>query len=343
MIRFEKKKLTIKLKDPFLGFKVHEQEIELRKDPLTGRTCRINVERSKRPHQIEKVRKGLEGLIRESKKKCPFCEDNILKSTPKFVDFKERFFKGESVLFPNLYPFGLFHATVVFTAKKHFLKLNEISQRLWFDSLRNAIDFLKLANERKRRFRYPNVSFNYLPPAGASIVHPHFQVVLDMKPTSFCDLILKKSLAYYKRFNSNFWRDLVREEKRKKERFIGKLGNLNWIANFAPIKSGQISGILDRKISSITALGKKELKGLAEGISGILKRVWVSGVRSMNLSILSGPIGENISDFFTLHVTIIPRPNLFPYASDMGFMEILHQEPVIDVLPEDVAKSLRLS
>jgi len=344
-MKFVKKRYKTKLKNPFLNFSIDEQEIEIRKDPLTGKVCRLNVNRIRRARPgLEKDGKFFKATVKNSKKNCPFCADKIFKLTPKFVGMKERFILKDSVLFPNLYPFSFYHAVVVFTSKKHFLSLEELTPKLLFNSLKNSLNFFKEANRKNKKFKYPSINFNYMPPAGASIVHPHFQIVLDDKPTPFTDLLIKKSLAYYKTHNSNFWFDLIKEEKKNKERFIGRTGCFYWIADFAPLKDNQVSGIISKKVSCVTELKDKQLKDLSLGLSKVFKKFWLKGIKSLNLALFSGPMGKDMSDYFCVNLKIISRPRLTQsYVSDIGFMELLHSEPVIDTLPEELAKSLRFS
>ena len=52
-IAFEKVIREAKLLSPLLGFKLAVHSIEFRKDLLTGRGCRINIERTKRVKQVK--------------------------------------------------------------------------------------------------------------------------------------------------------------------------------------------------------------------------------------------------------------------------------------------------
>jgi len=344
MIKFEKRRLTTKLKTPLKNFAIDKQEIELRKDPLTERWTRVNINRVKRPHPgLAKDGHVERQAVKLSKANCPFCSDKIEKSTAKFVGIKGRFQKGESVLFSNIYPYSAYHGVVVLSAKKHFIDLNEMTPKILSDTFVNCIDFLKAANRKNKRFKYPSINFNFMPPAAASILHPHFQIILDDKPTYYSNLLLKKSLSYYKKCKRNFWLDLINAEKRKKKRFIGKTGSFFWLTDFAPIKNNQVAGISE-KASSITSLNKANIKDLSTGLSKIFKGLWKKGVRSLTMSMFSGPIDKDISKHFLVNLKMVSRPKLTEnYVSDIGFMELIHQESVIETLPEHVAKSLSVT
>ncbi len=113
-IEFEKRIQKARLRSPLQDFKLVTQSIEVRKDPLTGRRCRINIERAKRPKQAPQTTE-FGNIIERSKAKCFFCLENIEKSTPMFPEgFPDRIKVGDACVFPNLFPFGGFHAVGVF-------------------------------------------------------------------------------------------------------------------------------------------------------------------------------------------------------------------------------------
>lgn len=341
MICLEKRTIHTEIKNPLKNFEIDKQTIETRKDPLTGRVCRINVDRSKREKfKIEKD-EFLEEVVKKTKKNCYFCGENIKTKTPEFVEFG-RLRKGESILFPNLYPFSFKHAVVVISDRKHFIPLNKFKPKLLENAILNTINFFKKVYEKNKKVSYPSLNFNYLPPAGASILHPHFQVFLDEKPTSFTKLMIQKSLGYYKKKRKNFWEELIKTEKKLRERFIGETKFFAWIADFAPIRSNSVSGIIKGKISCITSMKKNEIKDLAFSLSLIFKKMWKIGIRSLNMSIFSSAINQDLSKHFRLNLKIIPRPSFkLGYTSDIGFSEIIHQEYVVDTLPEKTALMLK--
>jgi galactose-1-phosphate uridylyltransferase len=231
---------------------------------------------------------------------------------------------------------------VVLSTKRHYIELNKMNPKLLLDSLKNSINFFKIANEKDEKFRYPSINFNYMPPAGASIIHPHFQVFIDDVPTYSTHLLIEKSLSYYK-IGRNFWLDLIKTEKQKKVRFIKETRGFCWLADFAPRKNNEISCITKKRISCLTDFKQKDLKDLAATLSDILKRLWNRlFVRSLNMSIYSGPMNEDISEYFAVNLKIVSRPMLARnYVSDIGFMEFFHGDYVAETLPEDIAKSLR--
>ncbi|MFQ5711274.1 MAG: hypothetical protein ACE5GD_05780 [Candidatus Geothermarchaeales archaeon] len=346
-INFEKVVKSAEFLNPRKGFTRDRQTIEFRRDPLTGRWCRINVERARRGTSLgaEGVEEDFKVLIEASRDTCYFCERNLEKSTPKFtpdISREGRIRRRSVVVFPNLFPFGEHHAICVIS-KAHYLELCDISRDMWLNSLLSCIDFLKRIHEKDRRIRYPIVGFNYMPPAGASIFHPHLQILMDWKASSALSELMGKSLRYHEENKSCFWSDLLESEEAIGERHIGNTGVFSWISSFAPSGNNEVVGVMRQPASCITEMDRRSVGDLADGLSKVLKGLWLDrGVRSINLSVYSGPLGDGVDECFRLHVKIFSRPTFKSHCvNDRGFMETLHFETVVQTSPEDTARDLR--
>src|SRR5512136_2270288 len=81
--------------------------LQYREEHLTGLRCRISPDRLKR--QIDQALS-----IPSKPEGCPFCRDAVFSVTPTFPD-GGRIIRGESVTFPNLFPFGEGHIVTVIT------------------------------------------------------------------------------------------------------------------------------------------------------------------------------------------------------------------------------------
>ena len=344
-VEFRRIVVEVKLLNPFKNFSLDVQSIEYRKDPLLDRWARINMLRASRMKQTEeKDEKLFEKMVKESKVKCLFCPERVLNGTPMFtselVD-SGRFKRNTFILFPNLFPFAKYHGVGIIS-EDHHLELNSISQDILRNCLVGCKDFFKLIASKDPDARYITISLNHLPPAGASIVHPHVQIIQDYKPTTMLEKALKASENYYKNYGSYFWDDLVESEKILDKRFISSGNVLDWIASFAPLADKEVIGIYRLHKECFTDLSNDKLAGMAKDISTMLSLLYNKlGVKSINMSIYSAPIGLK-HKHFRVHVRIISRvkPTAL-YTNDMGFMEILQAEPVVPSLPETTAHILR--
>ncbi len=339
-IKFDKSTQEAKFRSPLHGFQLVSQQIEVRKNPLTMKRCRINIRRAKRPKQVPAKTAELKELIESSKAGCFFCPENIEKMTPMFAeDLPDRIKVGEVCLFPNLFPFGGYHAVGAF--KDHYLKLNQFTPKLLEDCLNACLKYFELIHVKHGEIRYWHINWNHMPPGAASIVHPHVQIFADSEPSPCLQELIVKSKEYRDRNGSNYWPNLVDAEKSEKERFIGETGPVTWLASFAPRGNKEVMAIFSG-ISSLAGLKRRALSGFCAGLSSILKGYHAIGVQSFNLATFSGPCDEDWSESYLMNARLISRPNPAPfYTSDNGFMEKFHQEPIIETTPEDLAEKLR--
>lgn len=337
-IEFVKEIMKPEFLNPEKKFRRDSQTIERRKDPLTGKWCRINLERIKRLHQEKKEKTRVEDFEKE----CFFCPKNVEKTTPKFPSWlipEGRVKINEFMLFPNLFPFGEYHAVGVL-CRKHSLRLHEITSRMWEDCLIGCIEFFRAIDEKNLDARFPSINLNYSPSAGASIIHPHVQVLVDKLPTVMADEYFRKSWMYFDRNRTNYWQDLIMEERKNGERFIGESKNMAWLTSFAPTCDDEIIGIMKGSVSSFLELNDEQIHDLGKSIWRVFRGLYrIKRTTSVNMSIFSAPLDEHLGHFFSLNVRIVSRPS--SSTSDRGFFEILHREPVVSTSPEELAEELR--
>jgi UDPglucose--hexose-1-phosphate uridylyltransferase len=300
-----------------ISLEIKGQKAECREEILTGIRCRISPSREERG--LNELRIPETPAMKES---CPFCQENIEKFTPRFEN-GTRIHVGESTTFPNIYPFGENHIITVIT-KEHCPQ--EITERQILDSLKGQYLGLKGKNG------FASINWNYLPSAGASMLHPHLQGLSDSAPTYLTSLYMERSKKYFEKMGTNYWHSLI-EAERESERYL--FGDeIIWCANPVPIGEKEIRGYLP--FSSFDHF-EEFIPGIAHGIRrviGIYKR---AGNHAFNLSVRFGK--EENEKYFRAFVSIIARINPNPMStSDSAFMERLHLEPVVMTLPEKIKK-----
>lgn len=337
MIKFISFKEKTVLKNPLNNFAQESQTIEYRQDPLRGTWSRINISRAKRVHQANIADESQEK--KNVCEKCFFCKENIDKKTPEFPEklkIGKRLKHGGATIFPNLYPFAKYHA-VCTLSENHCAGLNEITGKNVEDALSASIIYIKAVHASDKSAKYASINMNFMPPAAASIIHPHMQIICDSKPSSYEESCLEKSRKYYQKTGKNYFEDLA---KTGKSRIIKSGKTSVWLAAFAPSLANEVNGIFLKK-ASFFDLSPEDVKRMAKEISEIFGALENLGARSANMSIFSAPIGEK-NKHYTVHARIGTRPEMRAnYSTDKGFMEVLHEEPVISTIPEDVAASMR--
>jgi galactose-1-phosphate uridylyltransferase len=242
--------------------------------------------------------------------------------TPTFPD-GNRIIRGESVTFPNLFPFGEGHIVTVMTRDHAVMTF---SRQQMVDALLAQIEALSQADG------YASINWNFLPSAGASLVHPHMQGLSDSHPSRIVELYLDASDQYQKKQSRNYWA-AVRDQERSSERYL--FGDeILWSAHAVPVGEREVRGILP-----ISALEEMENYAdlLARGILEIISLYRKLGTYAFNMSVFFDKKGSDHG--FRAFCSMISRINPNPSStSDSAFMERLHLEPVIMTLPEDLGK-----
>jgi UDPglucose--hexose-1-phosphate uridylyltransferase len=343
-IRFETSDTDLTLLNPLRGFSEEVHIVKIRKDPLLGDISVYN------PRLMDKVKfffgdcdSGLvEKLIEDSARNCIFCGDMIEKSTPRYPSNlvpEGRIRIGEAVLFPNLFPIGKYHS-VIRLSHAHFLKLSEFRPAIIENGLKAAKTFINLVYANDPSASFVAVNANYLFPAGATLVHPHLQMLITPTAYSYHERLIRASHSYYQEHGSKFYMDLIEEEKRLGERYVAHRDAWHWLTAFSPMGNNEVIAIHE-EASDFGLLSESDLATLATGISGVLAFYESLGHLSFNYSIFSVR-GASPQNSLRCLLKIISRQNLYPnYRNDDYFLQKLLQSELIINLPEDLALELR--
>jgi UDPglucose--hexose-1-phosphate uridylyltransferase len=289
--------------------------LQYREEHLTGLRCRISPDRLKR--QIDQAL-----YVPPKPDGCPFCRDAVFSVTPTFPG-GNRIVRGESVTFPNLYPFGEGHVVTVLT-REHFV--DTFSRQQIADGLYSQADALRQYDG------FPSINWNFLPSAGASLVHPHMQGLSDFRPSRIVERYLFASRQYLIQQNRNYWTALKEEEKSSDRYLFGD--EIVWSAHAVPVGEREVRGILP--VATLDEL-ESYIDLMAGDILEIIDLYRKLGTSAFNMSVFFDKAGNN--NDFCAFCSMISRINPNPSStSDSAFMERLHLEPIIMTLPEDLGK-----
>jgi galactose-1-phosphate uridylyltransferase len=287
--------------------------LQYREEHFTGLRCRISPDRLKR-----KIDQTL--FIPSNAEACPFCRDAVFSVTPTFPDGR-RIIRGESVTFPNLFPFGEGHVVTVIT-REH--AVTEFTHRQIVDALLAQLDALRKTEG------YASINWNFLPSAGASLVHPHMQGLSDAYPSRIVSWYITASEQFRRERGRNYWDALAEEEKSSDRYLFGE--EILWSAHAVPVGEREVRGLLP--ISTIDEM-ESYVDLTAQGILEIISLYRKLGTYAFNMSLFFDKKGNDHG--FRTFCSMISRINPNPSStSDSAFMERLHLEPVILTLPEDI-------
>ncbi len=343
-IAFESLSSEFTIKNPYKDFFEEQHRVEVRKDPLLGDTSIYN------PFLKDKARfffgdndpELIRKLADESSGTCIFCGERIEKNTPRYPSNllpEGRIRVGEALLFPNLFSIGKYHP-VVSLSKAHFLKLSEFSPELLGNGLAAASQFLTRVYTTDSSVPYSVINANYLFPAGASLVHPHLQMLITPVAYSYHGRLSEACDTYYQKSGSCYHADLIDAEKKEGLRYIAQQGGWHWMTAFSPMGSNEVIAVHEGE-GDFALLADADIRSLSDGISKVLSFYEDLGHLSFNYSIFSLRKSHPKEGFRCL-LKIINRQNLYQnYRNDDYFLQKMLQSELIINLPEELAGKLR--
>jgi UDPglucose--hexose-1-phosphate uridylyltransferase len=343
-ISFERIVSEFTVLNPFDNFQEELHRVEVRKDPLLGDVSIYN------PYLKDKAKfffgENDHDLIRTlaegSAPTCIFCPERVGQNTARYPSSflpEGRIQVGEATLFANLFSIGAYHP-VIALSRAHFLKLSEFSPGLLKDGLTAARQFLNMVYQKDSSACFTTVNANYLLPAGASLVHPHMQMLITPVPYSYQARLIAAGQAYFDKNHSGYFHDLTEEEKRTRERYIGRKGNWHWLTAFSPMGTNEVMAVHEDE-GDFGMLIESDLESLAHGISGVLSCYEKLGHLSFNFSLFSARDALKEGNVPCM-IKMITRQNLYPnYRNDDYFLQKMLQAELVFNPPEELAERLR--
>jgi UDPglucose--hexose-1-phosphate uridylyltransferase len=326
---------------------------ELRKDPVVGRWVIIATERARRPSDFAPE------PVRPVGSACAFCEGNEDKTPPEILagrspesrpngpgwsyrvvanKFPALRIEGElepsgEGLFDRMNGVGA-HEVVIETPT-HSASLATLSADAVTDVLfafRERVVDLK----KDPRFEYVLVFKNHGEPAGASLEHPHSQLIA----TPIIPIMVAEEVAgaarYYQLKERCVWCDILRQERRGGRRTIVEAGGFIALAPFAPRFPFETWILPTVHRAAFEESGVDELRGLAGLLGDFLRRLdRVLGEPPFNFMLHTAPLRGSELDAFHWHLEVIPKlTRVAGFEWGSGFF-------INPVPPEDAAAALR--
>ena len=336
-LRFEKQTVVARIVSP--SGEAVERPVEVRVNPVTGRTSRITFSRSK---EKERGGGGLPGPPPDASQtdSCPFCRPQLERLTPRLPLEQfgaERLVRGKSVLFPNLFPYGGYSAVSLF-GDEHFVEIGTATAASYTDSLLNSRDYLCRVMETDARAVYVAITQNHLPSAGGSLVHPHLQVHADPFPGNHLHLLLQKTAAHYAEGGTDLLSDLLALERSEQVRYLGATGAWEWVAAYAPEGFYELWAIMPG-VRSFRDVADAQWAALARGIVAAQKFYRSLGRNGYNLGLLAA---ETADSRLELRLSILVRANYAPWVrNDHTGYEVMLGDMATFTAPEETARLAR--
>ena len=339
MLEFKKKTVTSTFMDPREGFARKSIDTEIRFDPLTGESGRLAHFGAIKTQKVD----FSSWNTPDARKYCPFCPENIETVTPRFPPeiLPEGFLqKGEAKVIPNISPYDQYSVLTVMS-HEHLVPLSSFNKKLLTDAFRAGLKFFQLISKKEPDLPYHILSWNYMPPSGGGLLHPHQQLIITSSPGNLYRKTFENSKLFFERSGRNYWRELCEVEESKKERYIGTIGRGHWIVPFVSLGAIGEYDVIFPEIHSVFDLNEADIEDFSEGLLRLFKYFDSKSIYSFNMVLYFAPVGQ-AEQFFSLHARIIPRTylNTLWKPSDVNFLQILLQEPFSVEAPEQLSKEL---
>jgi UDPglucose--hexose-1-phosphate uridylyltransferase len=326
---------------------------ELRKDPITGRWVVVSTERQKRPMDFR-----FEKATAIGREHCPFCPGREHVTPPEVLAYRQSGAANgpgwDLRVVPNKFPAlrvegtldregeGMFdrmsgigaHEVIIETTDhdKGFASMSEleIERVLW--AFRDRV--LDLKNDI--RFRYILLFKNHGAAAGATLEHPHSQLIALPIVPDFVREELDGAQRHYKDKERCVFCDIVRQEIAAGRRLIHENADIVALAPYASRVPFE-TWLMPRSHGSRF---EESPRHVFESLARMLKWVVARLDRALehppyNLIIHSAPFSEDASVFFHWHVELMPRiARLAGFEWGSGFY-------INPTSPEEAAEVLR--
>jgi len=336
-LSFVKEAITAKLISP--SGEAVEKNIEIRTHPITGRTSRIALSR------MGQSEPGTDAFPEPPPDagnggNCPFCHPSVESDTPRLfpgLSQDGRLTHGDSILFPNLFPYGSYSAVSLFD-NAHFVEIGTASPPSYTGCFINCRNYLGQVLSYDPQAVYMAITQNHLPSAGGSLIHPHLQINADRIPANHHRFLKERTDSYFQQTGRQLFSDYLKHEKNDGSRYIGRTGNWEWMAAFAPEGFYEIWGILPG-VTSLRTPEDQVWKDLSYGVLNAQKFYRSLCRNGYNLGILSI---ETSSSRAELRVVLIVRSNYAAWVrNDHTGFELMLGDMTTFTLPEDTAALAR--
>lgn len=313
--------------------------IQIRVNPISGRISRITFSRA---NETEAGADCLPSPPPESRQttSCPFCQPQVMVRTPRLIPQIHpagRMTRGESLLFPNLFPYGAYSAVSLFD-NTHFVEIGTATASSYTDCLVNCADYLKRVKQHDPSATYMAITQNHLPSAGGSMVHPHLQVHADRIGSNHHRFLDDRALTYRHAVQRPLLGDYAAREINAADRYIGHTGPWVWLAAFAPEGFFEIWAVCPGK-TALLAVDEREWCYLADGMIRVQRFYRSLHRNGYNFGLLAV---ETPQSALELRAVMLVRANYAPWVrSDHTGFEVMLGDMATFTAPEETARLAR--
>jgi UDPglucose--hexose-1-phosphate uridylyltransferase len=298
---------------------------ELRKDPIIGRWVIISTERGKRPSSFGTPEKNPSGEF------CPLCSGNEDKTPPEVFAHRPADSQPDTPgwslrVVPNKFPALRIEGELDRRAEGMYDKMNGIgAHEVIIESPEHhdtlaTIPPTQIANilltyrarinelYKDSRFKFISVFRNQGEAAGASLAHPHSQIIaLPIVPKRLMEE-LQGAQDHFHHKERCVYCDIIRQEKEHGSRIISQNQDFLSLAPYASRFPFETWILPQHHSSSFEELPEHLYASLADIFSETVKRLAITlNDPPYNIMLHTSPLAEKVNDYYHWHFEIFPR------------------------------------
>ena len=329
---------------PLAGMEFAEQTIEVRRDPLLGTTAFSSSELCTKEEMFfgRTDWEHAERLAAATRQGCFFCPEKVFDVTPRYPEALlpgGRLQRGRALVFPNLFPLAKLHAVATYP-ERHFLRPSDFSPDLLREGLEAAVELCARGEAFYPDLEHLEICCNHMLPAGASMVHPHFQVFGGPAVPWLVQTMWDRSAVYAAEHGVSYWEALVEQEMATGERFVGSRHGVTWLVPFAPLGGREVMAVVPDR-ARVADLDEAQIETLANGLSRIVAWYEREGLSAFNFTVYGGP-SDGPESGHPVVLRVIARSAFKPdYRTDDYFLQKQLGGELIFSPPEQIAATLR--
>lgn len=322
---------------------------EIREDPVTGNRVIISTERGGRPCDYTEIEQASEGF-------CPFCPGNEEHTTKPRLSVEENG-KWKARVLPNKYPVltntqekspasvGFFKKMPGLGEHEIIVESDEHSFNFYHATPKDFDRIFTIIHERSRALsNYPNVEYilyfkNYKHAAGATLSHPHSQIIATPIVPSLVREEFNGSSSFYQKNDGCVFCKIIEEEIKERERIVYENENFIVLCPFASRTPFETWLLPKTHQSDFRKFDITLLEKLSDAANSLFKRAYKTlDDIAFNFLLHTSAVGktsDNCDNYYHWHFEFIPKMNkLAGFEWGSGFY-------INSVAPEKAAFLLR--
>ena len=313
---------------------------ELRMDLVSGDWVVIATGRAKKPGMFRKETHLIQKFGKQGRANCPFCKINKQKARlivvpnkfPAFLPYPKLNVRSEGKLYKRMNAVGFHELVITRDHKKQLAQFSIEQVKEVFDVYQER--YLDLMP--KRFVNHISIFHNHGQGAGATISHPHSQIIT----TPLVDIDLQNALLrskdYYQKHKKCIYCQMNKLERRVKKRIVFENKDFLVVCPFASKTAFQVIVSPKKHLAYFERIKEEEKSQLAEAFQKALNKIYKAlNNPAYNFYLHTAPCDGKKHNYYHWHWTILPRT-----ATWAGF-EIGTRMEISTIEPEKAAQYLR--